>query len=202
MRGVMASLKRLSTCAASFTGRGSVIFFDHDAVALGLEIPGMFAAGMLLVGHEDFVAGLHVDAVGDVAVGFGGIAQQGNFVALAADERGERVAELVPRGVSPDGIVLGILLVHLLGRGVAVEDGAQHGRGAGADRAVVQVDLVLGDEELAPHFGPVRVFILIEEGMVGQWRSLFELRKQVARGRRARRRLRWLRWRGNDGGRA
>ena len=65
---------------------------------------------MFLVGHEDFVAGLHVDAVGDVAVGFGGVAEESDFVAAAADEFGERVAELVPGGVSPDGVVLGIVL--------------------------------------------------------------------------------------------
>src|SRR4029077_6976569 len=90
---------------------------------------------------------------------------------------GERIAELVPRGVSPDRIVFRILLVQFLRRGVAVEDSSQHGCGAGTHRAVVQVDFVLGDEELAAHFRPVRVFVLVEQRMVGQWRSLFELRQ-------------------------
>ena len=104
----------------------------------------MLASGMLLIGHQHFVAGLHVDAVRDVAVRLGGVAQQGDLVALAADEFGQRIAKLIPGGVSPDRIVLGILLVHLFGRVVAVENCAQHGRRTRADGAVVEVDLVLG----------------------------------------------------------
>ncbi len=63
-------------------------FYD-DAVAFGFEVPGMFAAGMLLIGHQDFVAGFEVDAVGDVAISFGGITKQGDFVAMTADKGGQ-----------------------------------------------------------------------------------------------------------------
>ena len=75
-----------------FDGPGQRDFLDDDAVALGFEIPGMLAAGMFLIGHEDFVAGFHVKAVGDVAIGFSGVAQQRDLVASAADEFGEGVA--------------------------------------------------------------------------------------------------------------
>ncbi len=92
---------------------------------------------------------------------------------MATDEGSQGVAKFVPRGVSPDGVILGILLIHSLGGGVAIENGAQHRRRAGADGAVVQVDLVFGDEELAAYLGPVGVLVLIEESRVGQGRGSF-----------------------------
>jgi hypothetical protein len=122
----------------------------------------MLATGVLLVGHQDFITGLEVEAVGDIAVGFGGVANQGDLVAMASDEFGERVAELVPGSVSPNGIVFGILLIHLLCGVVAVEYGAENRCGAGADSTVVEIDFVLGDEELFAQFGPVGVFVLIK----------------------------------------
>jgi len=64
-------------------------------------------------------------------------------------------------------INLGIGLVHFLGGGVALENGAQHGCGAGTYGAVVQVDLVFGDQELTTHLGPVGIFVFVEQGMVG-----------------------------------
>ena len=62
-------------------------FLHDDAIALGFQLPGLFAAGMLLIGHEHFVTGLHIDAVRDVAVGLGGIAQQRDLVARTSDKR-------------------------------------------------------------------------------------------------------------------
>ena len=53
---------------------------------------------MFLVGGEDFVAGLHVDAVRDVIVGFGGVADERDFVARGADEISQRIAKFVPCG--------------------------------------------------------------------------------------------------------
>ena len=129
---------------------------------------------------EHFVARFHVDAVGDVAVRFRGIAQQRNLIAIAADERCQRIAKLVPRGVSPDGIVLGILLVHFLSRGVTVKNCSKYGRGARSDGAIVQINLVGRDEELLSHLGPVCVFVFVEQRMVGQGRSLLELSKEIS----------------------
>ena len=140
----------------------------HDAVALGAQVPRVLASGMLLIGHQHFVAGLQIDAVGDVAVGLGGISEEGDLVAVAADERRQRIAKLVPGGVSPDGIVLGIGLVQLLARLVAFKHGAQHGRGARAYGAVIEVDFVGGNQELLAQFAPVGVFVLVEQGAVGQ----------------------------------
>ena len=136
---------------------------------------------MLLVGHEDFVAGLHVDAVSDVVISFSGVSEECDFVALAADEGGERIAELVKRAVSPDGVVFGIGLVELLAFFVAFKNGAEDGRGAGADGAVVEIDLVGGDEELLAEFAPVGFFVAIEEGRVGELgREGFELGPEVS----------------------
>jgi hypothetical protein len=140
----------------------------------------MLAAGMLLVGHEDFIAWLQVDAISDIAISLGGITEQSDLVAMAADESGQWIAEFVPGGVSPDGIVFGILLVHFFGGGIAVENGAQHGRGTGAHGAIVQVNLVFGDEELRAHFRPVSIFVLVEEGGIRKlcW-GLGELGEQI-----------------------
>ena len=88
----------------------------------------MLASGMLLIGHEHFVAGLQIDAVRDVAVGLGGISQERDLVAVAAYKGGQRIAKLVPRRVSPDGIVFGIGLVELLARFIAFKYGAEDGR--------------------------------------------------------------------------
>ena len=125
--------------------------------------------------------------VGDVAISLGGITKQGNLVAMATDEGGQRIAKFVPRGVSPDGVILGILLVHALGGGIAIENSAQHRRRTGADGAVVQVDLVFRDQELAADLGPVGVFVLVEESRVGQGGgSLLELGNEVPAERQGR----------------
>jgi hypothetical protein len=136
----------------------------HDAVALGFQVPGMLPAGMLLVGHEHFIAWPQVDAIGDMAISLGGITEQGNLVAMAADESGQRIAEFVPCGISPDGIVFRIVLVHFFSAGITVENGAQHGRGTGTNGAIVQVNFVFGDEELCAHLSPVSIFVFVEEG--------------------------------------
>ena len=202
----MASLNRFRTWAASFTGRGSVIFLHHDAIALGLQIPGMLAAGVLLIGHQHLVAGLHVDAIGNVAIRFRGVAQQGNLIALAADEGGQWVAKLVPGGVSPDWIVFWVLLIHSLGGVIAVEDGAQHGRGARSYGAVVQVNLVLGDKELFADFRPIGVFVLARAASGREAAESFRTALAGFPGRcskaRTKRRVPWQRRRGSDDGRA
>src|SRR5579863_1739295 len=163
-----------------FHGAGKRDLLHHDAIALSLQIPWMLASWMLLVGHEHFVARLHVDAVGDVAVCLGRVAQKGDLIALAADEFRQRVAELVPGGVSPDRIILGILLVHFLGSVVSVEDGPQNRGGAGADGSVIEVDLVFRDDELPAHLGPKRVFVLVKQSAIGKRWNLLELRKKIA----------------------
>ncbi len=123
---------------------------------------------MLLVSHQHFVARLHVYAVGDVVVSLGGVADQREFIAIAADEGGQRIAVLVPRTIAPDRVVLGIGLVHLLFFGVLIEDGAQYRRRTGADGAVVEVDLVRRNEVLLAQLGPVGVFVVGELAAIGQ----------------------------------
>ena len=121
---------------------------------------------MLLVGHQHFIAGLHIYAIGDVAVRFGGVAQQCEFVAMAADERGQGIAKLIPGGVAPDGVVLRFVRVQLFRGVVSIENGAQHRCGAGTYGAIVQINLILGNQELLAKLCPVGVFILVEERVV------------------------------------
>src|ERR1700684_1351940 len=89
---------------------------------------------------------------------------------MAAPEGGPGLANLVPGGVPPDGVVFRVLLVHSLGSVVALENRAQHGRGTGADRAIVEINLVCRDEELLAHLGPVSVFVLVEQHRIGKRR--------------------------------
>src|SRR5258708_35181983 len=109
---------------------GQCDFFDHDPIALSPELPWLLTAGMLLVGHQDFVARLHINAVSDIAVGLGSVTDQGNFVAMAAHKRSQGIAELVPCRVSPYGVVLRVLLVQLFGLRVGVKNSAQNWGGA------------------------------------------------------------------------
>src|SRR4029077_14584080 len=104
-------------------------------------------------------------------MGLGGISQKRDLVAVAAYKCGQRIAKLVPRGISPDGIVLGIGLVELLARFIAFKDGAEYGRGARSHGAVIQVDLVLWNQELFAQLAPVGVFILVEKGALWQLRG-------------------------------
>ena len=156
-------VEQIENLSSIFDGTGQCDLFYDYAVTLGSEIPWMLASGMLLVSHQNLIAGLHVDAIGDIAVGFCRIAQHRDLVALATNEFGERVAELVPGCVSPDGVVFGIRLVHFFGSVVSVEDGAQYGRGTGPNGAIVQIDLICRNDELLPHRGPECILIFIEE---------------------------------------
>ena len=112
----------------------------------------MLTAGVLLIAHQHLVASFHIKTIGYVAVGLSGVAQHGNFVALAPHEGGQRVTKFIPCGVAPDGIIFRVLLVHFLGGVVAVEYGAQHRRRTGADSTVIQVDLVAGNKKLFAQF--------------------------------------------------
>src|SRR5262249_24021694 len=125
-----------------------------DAVALCAQVPGMLTARMVLVSNKHFVASLEIYAIGDVAVCFGGIAKQGNFVAIAADKRRQRIAELIPRGIAPYWIVLRVAFAQPLAGFVAFKNGAEHWRRTGAGGPVVEIDLVCGNQELLAEFTP------------------------------------------------
>src|SRR6202162_1938323 len=99
---------------------------------------------------------------------------------MAAYECGQRIAELVPCAITPDGIILGVLLIHLFGSGVSVEDGAQDRRWAGAYCAVVQINLACGNQELLAQFCPVSILVLVEERAIGQrGRRVRKLSRQI-----------------------
>lgn len=155
-------------------------FLHRNSITLRLELPGLLAARMLLVGHQHFIAGFHGDAVGDVVVRLGGVAYQRNLVPVTADEVRQGIAIFVPRPVAPDGIVFGIGLVELLGRSVAVEDGTQHRRRARPDGPVVEVDLILGNQELLAQLGPVSLVVVDILLRVGQRRRrALQLRQEI-----------------------
>ena len=163
-------------------------FLNDNSVTLRSELPGLLASGMLLVRHQDFVARFHIHAIRDVAIRLGGIPQQGNLVPRAAHKRGQRIAKFIPCCISPDWVIFRILLIQLFGGVVRIENRTQHGRGAGTDRAVIQVNLVRGNKKLLSQFSPVGVFVFVVERNVGQGSgSIFELRKQqVAEANRSR----------------
>ena len=70
----------------------NLILLHHDAVSLGSQQPWLFASGMLLVAHQNFVSGFHIKSVGDVVVRFGGVANNGDFVACSSHKSGQRIA--------------------------------------------------------------------------------------------------------------
>jgi len=123
----------------------------------------MLAARVLLICHQNFIAGLQVDAIGDIAIGLCRVAQESDFVAITAHKCGERITELVPGGVSSDWIVLGIGFVQFLAGLVALKYGSQHGGGARSDSAVIQVNFVRRDQELFAEFSPIGVFVRVEK---------------------------------------
>ena len=96
----------------------------HHAVTFRAKVPGVLAAGMLLIRHEHFVTRLHVNSVCDVAVRFRRVAEQGKLVALAAHECGQRIAKFIPGGIAPDGIIFRVPLSHFLRLVIAIENGA------------------------------------------------------------------------------
>jgi hypothetical protein len=82
--------------------------FLHDhPLSFGAQVPWMLPAGMLLIGHQHFVAGFQIESVRDVTVGFRGVSQQGDFIPRATNKCGQRVAGFVPRRIAPDKIVSG-----------------------------------------------------------------------------------------------
>src|SRR5258708_5989169 len=65
-------------------------------------------------------------------------------------------------GSSPAPVLLALL--------IAFKDRAQHGRRARSHGAVVEVDLVRWNQELFAQLAPVGVFVLVEQGALGELR--------------------------------
>src|SRR5205807_5745766 len=76
--------------------------------------------------------GLQIHAVGNIAVSFRRVAHERDLVARASEKSRERVAELVPGRIAPDGIIFRVLLRHWFAVIVAIENGLQHRRRGGA----------------------------------------------------------------------
>jgi hypothetical protein len=86
-----------------------------------------------------------------------------------------RIAKLVPRRVTPDGVILRIGLGEAFGIAVALKNSFEDGRRRRAHRSVVQIDLIFGDEKQFSDFRPIRFFVGIVEAAVRQFaRSMRE----------------------------
>src|SRR5262249_34436916 len=122
---------------------------------------------------------LHVDAVGDVAVGFRSVADKRQFVAFTSDKGRQRIAKLVVGLVAPDWIVLWVFLRHLLSLGVAIKHRTEHRSGTGTDGAVVEINLIFWDKELVADLRPISVlFVGILSGMGQPGRNMGQLREK------------------------
>ncbi len=121
----------------------------------------MFAAGVLLIGHQHFIAGLQVQAIGDKVVSLGRVAKQRDLIARAADKCRQRVAKFVPRPIAPDWIVLRILLGQAFRIRVRVKNGLQHRPWRGAHSAIVQIDFIAWNQELFSHLRPIRLLVFV-----------------------------------------
>ena len=173
-------IKQFQHLSRVLHGLGQRDFLHYHSVTFGSEVPGLLAAGMFLIGHQDLFAWFHVNSVGDIAVGLGGVSQQRHFVAFAAYKCSQRITEFVPRSVAPDGIIFRILLIHFLGLVVAVKDRAQDRSGTASHGAVVQVDFVGGNKKLLAQFRPISFFIfLVKIGFRKRGRSFLELGEHV-----------------------
>ena len=150
----------------------------YNPIPLCAQIPRVLASRMLLVGHQHFIARLHVQAVGDVTVRLRRVAHQRQFVARAAHELRQRIAKLIPRPVTPDRIIFRIALCHFFRIVIAVENCSQHRHRTGSHRPVVQINLVAGNQELFAPFGPIRLFVRTVKRAVWQLRR-FLLEERV-----------------------
>lgn len=127
----------------------------------------MSAAGVFEIGHKDFVAGFHVDAVGaDIHTG-GGAADDGDFFEIGADEFGEVAEDLVLLRGEEAVAVVGIGDLHFEG----FDEGVVNWFGHGSEGAVVHHDEVVIEEEVFADAVPVNAIgglleLLVEGGEV------------------------------------
>src|SRR5262249_10848597 len=119
------------------------------------------AAGMLLITHEDLVAGFEFQSVGDVAVALGGIARERDLISGGADKLRQRFAMLNIWIVAPNRILFGIGLRHFLGVEEGIKHSLKHRQRTRSDRPIVEIDLIARDHKLIAHRRPVGVLILV-----------------------------------------
>src|SRR6202521_2920311 len=156
--------------------------FHHNPISFRAQVPGMLASRVLLVGHQHFVASLHVQPVRDIAVCFRRIAHQRQLIARAPDKLRERIAKFVPGAVTPDRIVFRIVLRHLFRIVVAIKNRAQHRHGRRSHRPVVEINFIRRNQELFAPFAPIRFFVRTIKRTVRQFRRfLFEERVPLGR---------------------
>ena len=102
--GVMAEMSR-STMRLGFRGRHRDLHLaDFDAMPGLLQIPAAFAAWMLLVRDEDFVARFEIEAGGDGTHGLRRTVHDGEFVFLTPREVRQRFSMFVEGFVAPPWI--------------------------------------------------------------------------------------------------
>ena len=127
---------------------------------------------MLLVAHQDLIARLHLEAIGNVVVGFRGVADEGNLIPRGSYKGSQWITIFIPGSVAPDRIILGIVLCHLFGLMEGVDNRAQHRTRRRPNCAVVQVDLISRNQELLSQLCPVGLLIAIVKFLGGKRRIL------------------------------
>ena len=139
-----------------FNGEIEADLLVDDAVALGALAVSLDHVRVVLLGADDFVAGLEGEAEDDGVEGFGGVAVDGDLVGMDAGEVGELLAEGFAALVED--------LPHVVGRAfigelVVALDGLLDDDGRGRDAAVVEIDDVRIDGVGALDEAP-EIFIL------------------------------------------
>ena len=148
---------------------GNLEFFDHHTVAFCAQLPGLLASGMLLIAHEDLVAGFQLEAIGDVAVALGRIARERDLIASGANKLRQRIAMFDIGIVAPDRVFLRIGLGHLFGLEKCVKHGFKHRQRTRSNCSVVEIDLVAWNHKLLAQRRPVGILILVVKRRQGQW---------------------------------
>ena len=129
--------------------------FEHDAFAALALGEGGEHARIVLVGGEDLVAALEIDAVLRVLQGFAGVARDGDLLGIAARGLGQAAADRFH--LAFEHADHGVIRPHVGVLQVAAH-GVLHGARRGADVAVVEVDDIAVDAERGADLAP-EVFV-------------------------------------------
>ena len=111
----------------------------------------MGSAGVFEVGHEDLVAGLHVDTVGADIHSGGGVAGDGDLIRVGAYKGGEFAADIILLGGEEVIAVIGIGGLHF----EVFDEGVEDGFGHGSEGAVVHHDQIILEEKMLSDGVPI-----------------------------------------------
>ena len=132
-------------------------FDNRAAMAFGGGEPGAFAAGMLLVAHQNLGAGRQIQSGGDVAVGAGDVFGERDLFPMRVDQAPSLGAELLHGVIAADPVGAAVVPVGDVGGHLAqmVDGSIEHHARHGADGSVIEEDLVAGQRKLVAQLVPV-----------------------------------------------